>query len=165
MFEVLVMSAALALPTQDSGNKPWVVPVNKKVKGNSLKAKSKRLRCKPNPRFGIEDRWGFNQKAKLTGRCVTTHFKKIDVVHTRPGHHPSASRAMDLMTNTSGSCTKDRKEGDHAFKYIRKNWKKFGVWYVIWENKYYNGKHASGRFQGRPGCNHGHYNHLHVAFK
>lgn len=151
MFEALVMTAAMALPAQESG-KP-------------LHVQAKSMKCKSNRRFGIEDRWGFNKRAKLTGRCVTTHFKKIDTVHTRPGHHPSASRAMDMMTNTHGSCTKDRKAGDKAFKYIRKNWKRFGVWYVIWKNKYYNGKHATGRHMSGGGCTHGHYDHLHVAFK
>ena len=165
MFEVLVMSAALALPTQDSSNKPWVVPVNKNVKGNSLKAKSKRLRCKANPRFGIERRWGFSDRAKLAGRCGTTHFKKINTVHTRHGHHPSASKAMDFMTNTAGSCSVDRKEGDHLFKYFRKNWGKFGVRYIIWENKYYVSKRSGGRYMSRPGCTHGHFDHLHVAFR
>ena len=180
MIEAIVLAAATVVPpAQDAASnkpaaavgKPWVPlsepktkKLKKKFKGDSLRARSKRLGCKSNRRFRIENSWGFINNVKLTGRCATWHFKKIDVVHTRHGHHPSASKALDLMTNTRGSCSADRQTGDWLFKYLRNNWNRFGIRYVIWENKYYPSKYSGGRYMGRPGCTHGHYDHIHVAF-
>ncbi len=180
MIEAVMLTAAVVLPpAKDSVGKqptvavgkPWVPlskpkknKLNKKYKGNSLSARSKRMACKPNKRFRIENQWGFKDNVKLTGRCATYHFKRIDVVWTRYGHHPSASKALDIMTNTRGSCTIDRQTGDWLFKYLRMNWKRFGIRYIIWENKYYNSQTGPGRYMSRGGCTAGHWDHIHVAF-
>ena len=178
MFEALVLTAAVALPAQETPvhkkgvehSRPWLPAVKnkekkqKKYQGDSLKHRSKRLGCKPNNRFRIENQWGFSNNAKLVGRCATYHFRKIDVVWTRYGHHPSASKALDIMTNTRGSCKIDRQTGDWLFKYLRMYWGQFGIRYIIWENRYYNSKTSPGRYMSRGGCTAGHWDHIHVAF-
>ena len=180
MIEAIVLAAATVVPpAQDAApnkpaavvGRPWVPlskpkakKLNRKYKGKSLGARSKRLGCKPNRKFRIENSWGFRDNVKLVGRCSTWHFKKIDVIGTRYGHHPSASKALDIMTNTHGSCTADRQTGDWLFKYLRNNWTRFGIKYLIWENKYFNSQTGPGRYMGRGGCTASHFDHIHVAF-
>ena len=139
---------------------------------SAVKAKAKKpffKGCKNNRRFN-ERRFSYTVDATLAGRCAASRFKKVKLISSYGGHHPSAERALDVMTNLNGSCTQNRKTGDQVARYMMKNAKKHGVRYLIWENKYWAAgsgqkKLKNWRPMNRGGCTAGHYDHVHVAFK
>lgn len=112
----------------------------------------------------------FSRRVRVGARCVVKRVPGIKVIGTRPGHHPSASRALDIMVNTRGSCREGRRAGNRVARYFMNNKRRHGVYYVIWRNGYWNARDSKMpisqfRKMGRGGCTQGHYDHVHVAFK
>ena len=138
-----------------------------KSKGKSNKTNFKN--CKDTRRFN-ERRFNYTRNAKRAGRCAASEYKRVKLISSYNGHHPSAEKALDIMTNLSGSCRQNRETGDQVAKYMMKNAKKLGVRYIIWENRYWaagSGQKKLGNWRNmnRGGCTAGHYDHVHVAFK
>ena len=148
-------------------------------KGQSALVQAARLRskqknayfdsCRQSRRFR-ENQASFPRHVRIAGRCVTTQISGIKTIGTRPGHHPSASRALDIMVNTKGSCRAGRKAGNQIARYLMAHKKIHNVYYIIWRNGYWNAREnvkPIGKFRkmGRGGCTAGHYDHVHVAFR
>jgi hypothetical protein len=149
-------------------------PAPSLTKAQKAKKRAVRLRayyrtCKKSGKFN-ERQARFSKRVVLAGRCVTSRVKGIKTIGTRGGHHPSASRALDIMVNTHGSCRAGRKAGNKIAKYLMNNKGKHGVYYIIWRNGYWNARDkarpiSNFRKMGRGGCTAGHYDHVHVSFK
>ncbi len=83
----------------------------------------------------------------------------VSNVLTRPGHSPSQGRAADFMVYT------DRAKGDALTRYLVDNAARFGIEYVIWEQRIYlvsSGTWRAMADRGSPTANH--MDHPHVAF-
>lgn len=134
------------------------------------KVKDKTKKCKKSKKFR-EHQVHFGTRAIRAGRCVTDHDKRIKAVWSRPGHHPSAGRALDIMVNTHGSCKAGRATGFNVAKFLMKNSGKLGVMYIIWNNRYWSASTSKRpvkkwRYMGRgPGCTVSHHDHVHVSFR
>lgn len=79
------------------------------------------------------------------------------------GHGHSSGMALDYMV--------DKKTGDKLAKYLEANFKDLGIYYIIWEQKYYMdmpniyGKsNAWNLMPDRGGATANHYDHVHVSF-
>jgi len=139
--------------------------VKKKLKKNKFFQPCR----KPSGRFR-EHSFGFSPAVVVTGRCLMGKFSGVRRIGSYNGHHPSASKALDVMTNLHGSCTAGRDNGNKMARYLMKNSQRHSIRYIIWKNAYWaagSGKKPwkEWRKMGRPGCTHGHYDHIHVAFK
>lgn len=128
-------------------------------------------KCKRSRKFR-ESQVHFGHRAIIAGRCITDRpeGRGIKVIWSRPGHHPSAGRALDIMTNTKGSCKANRKTGFKVAHHFMKYAKQYGVMYIIWSNRYWSAADKkkpvkNWRYMGRPGCTHGHHDHVHLALK
>ena len=89
---------------------------------------------------------------------VTEQFS-VATVYTRPGHSPTQGRAADFMVYT------DRATGDALAQYTIDNAARFGVEYVIWQQRIYivsSGSWQAMDDRGSPTANH--MDHPHVAF-
>jgi LysM repeat protein len=83
----------------------------------------------------------------------------VSNVLTRPGHSPTQGRAADFMVYT------DRAKGDAVTRYVIDNATRFGVEYVIWQQRIYlvsSGTWRAMADRGSPTANH--MDHPHVAF-
>jgi LysM repeat protein len=83
----------------------------------------------------------------------------VSNVLTRPGHSPTQGRAADFMVYT------DRAKGDAVTRYVIDNAARFGVEYVIWQQRMYlvsSGTWRGMADRGSPTANH--MDHPHVAF-
>jgi len=164
-YVVAVFTILAVVPTIST---PAIAVTHTVSKKKNKKAFFKK--CKKSGKFN-ERQVNFGNSAKMAGRCVTSLPKNgVKTIGSRPGHQPSAGRAIDIMTNTSGSCTAGHKNGTRIAKYFMNNSKKFHVKYIIWNNKYWSAdtrrvKPYQWRYMGRGGCTQGHHDHVHVAFK
>ncbi len=89
---------------------------------------------------------------------VTERFD-VATVYTRPGHSPTQGRAADFMVYT------DTAKGDVLAQYVIDNAARFGVEYVIWQQRIYivsSGSWKAMEDRGSPTANH--MDHPHVAF-
>ena len=132
-------------------------------------AKDKKDKCKRSRKFN-EHQVSFGKRAVRAGRCVTDEYGGVKTIGSRPGHHPTGGRALDIMTNTRGSCKAGRPVGFKVANYLMDNAKRLGVMYIIWSNRYWSAGTkkrpvTKWRYMGRGGCTHGHYDHVHVSFK
>lgn len=83
----------------------------------------------------------------------------VSTVLTRPGHSPTQGRAADFMVYT------DQAKGDGVAQYVIDNAARFGVEYVIWQQRIYIV--SSGSWQpmaDRGSATANHMDHPHVAF-
>ena len=127
------------------------------------------IRCKGSSKFR-ERAFRYPRYVKKAGRCVRTRNPKIKHIGSRWGHHPSANKALDIMVNLRSSCTKGREVGNKTARYLMNNSRRYNVKYLIWKNRYWSSNTRRKpprywRYMGRGGCTHGHYDHVHAAFK
>ncbi len=170
-----VMTAATITPTQAAHTYTAAESVTS-ASGlpASFKKKTKKpfyKECKSSRKFS-ENRFAYAPHAVLAGRCILSkiRLKGVQLVSSYSGHHPSATKALDLMVNLRGSCSAGNRTGDKVAKYLMSNSGRHGVRYLIWQNKYWAStdkpkKLKDWRSMNRGGCTAGHYDHVHVAFK
>jgi hypothetical protein len=126
--------------------------------------------CKPSGRFK-DRRFDYDVNAVLAGRCATSRVKGIQLISSYQGHHPSATKALDIMVNMRGSCSAGRETGNKVARYMMNNAGVHGVRYVIWKNSYW--AYGTGKRDLRNwrhgihsgSCTTRHYDHVHVAFR
>lgn len=86
---------------------------------------------------------------------------------TYNGHHPSASRAVDVMINGGGvwpTATQTQK-GENIANFALKNMRKYGIWYVIWKQRINYGDGNGWQWMAdRGSITQNHYDHVHVSF-
>jgi hypothetical protein len=76
-----------------------------------------------------------------------------------PAGHPSG-KAVDFTVYSNNA------QGDRILQYAFKNWKRLGVLYVIWEQKYYSGPYVTGSLmENRGSITANHWDHVHISFK
>ena len=83
----------------------------------------------------------------------------VSTVLTRPGHSPTQELAADFMVYT------DSGKGEAVTRYVIDNAARFGVEYVIWEQRIYlvsSGTWQAMEDRGSPTANH--MDHVHVSF-
>jgi hypothetical protein len=138
----------------------------------AVKAKASRpffKGCKRSGRFN-ERRFNFDIDAQLAGRCATSRVKGINLISSYHGHHPSATKALDIMVNMRGSCSAGRATGNRVARYMMNNARKHNVRYIIWKNSYWASGSGTRKLRNwRHGMHSGscttrHYDHVHVAF-
>ncbi len=111
---------------------------------------------KPTPTSSAYSMW--DPHVRPVVQDVTERFG-VSTVFTRAGHSPSQGRAADFMVYT------DRAKGDAVAQYVIDNAARFGVEYVIWQQRIYLVSSGSWRAmadRGSPTANH--MDHPHVAF-
>lgn len=86
-------------------------------------------------------------------------------VSTYDGHHPTASRAIDtLMSDAFGSYPSDDNAlGDAHAEFALSHMEEFGIWYVIWRQRYNDGS-GWDPMEDRGSITQNHYDHVHVSF-
>lgn len=86
-------------------------------------------------------------------------------VSTYEGHHPSADRAIDtLMSEAFGTLpTDDNALGDAHADFALSHMAEFGIWYVIWRQRYNDGAGWE-PMEDRGSITQNHYDHVHVSF-
>jgi hypothetical protein len=86
---------------------------------------------------------------------------------TYNGHHPNASRALDLMIGSYGSWPSAafNAKGDALAQFALNNMRKFGIWYVIWKQRINYGDGGGWQWmEDRGSITQNHYDHVHVSF-
>jgi len=172
----ITLASAVTAPVQATESAPVTSQQATAASGlpASFKKKAKRdfyRDCKSSKKFA-EKRFAYTPHAVLAGRCIMSKkwLKGVKLVSSYQGHHPSATHALDVMVNLRGSCSVGNSTGDRIAKYLMNNAKKHGIKYLIWENRYWASTSAPKKLRqwrnmNRGGCTHGHYDHVHVAFK
>jgi hypothetical protein len=165
----LLLTTDLVNTRHSSGEAQAAPSVASAASLGQLKKKQFYNGCKKSSKFR-EYRFGWNASARMTGRCLTSRVKGIRLISSYNGHHPSASRAMDVMVNLSGSCTAGRQTGNQMARYLMKNARKHNIYYIVWRNGYWNAnskptKPRNFRQQGGGSCTSKHFDHVHVAFR
>lgn len=91
-----------------------------------------------------------------TGACQPSTYE---------GHHPSADRAIDtLMSEAYGTVpTDDNALGDAHAEFALSHMAEFGIWYVIWRQRYNDGS-GWDPMEDRGSITQNHYDHVHVSF-
>jgi hypothetical protein len=86
-------------------------------------------------------------------------------VLTYEGHHPSADRAIDtLVSDAFGSYPSDDNAlGDLHAEFALAHQAEFGIWYVIWRQRYNDGS-GWDPMEDRGSITQNHYDHVHVSF-
>lgn len=86
-------------------------------------------------------------------------------VSTYSGHHPSAELALDtLVSDVYGSVpTDDNALGDAHADFALANQSEFGIWYVIWRQRYNDGSGWE-PMEDRGSITQNHYDHVHISF-
>ncbi len=84
---------------------------------------------------------------------------------TYDGHHPSAERAIDtLMSEEYGTLpVDDNALGDAHADFALAHMAEFGIWYVIWRQRYNDGS-GWDPMEDRGSITQNHYDHVHVSF-
>jgi hypothetical protein len=84
---------------------------------------------------------------------------------TYNGHHPTADRALDtLVSDAYGSVPSDDNAlGDAHADFALANQAEFGIWYVIWRQRYNDGSGWE-PMEDRGSITQNHYDHVHVSF-
>jgi len=165
----LLLTTDLVRPSQSSVE-AQAAPATASAKSlGQLKKRKFYKGCKKSGKFR-EYQFGWNANAKMTGRCLTSRVKGVRLISSYNGHHPSASRAFDVMVNLQGSCTAGRKAGNKLAWYLMKNARKHNIYYIVWRNGYWNANSKptsprNFRQQGGGSCTSKHYDHIHVAFR
>jgi hypothetical protein len=91
-----------------------------------------------------------------TGACQPSTYE---------GHHPSADRAIDtLMSEEYGTLPADDNAlGDAHAEFALSHMAEFGIWYVIWRQRYNDGS-GWDPMEDRGSITQNHYDHVHVSF-
>ncbi|HEU5060454.1 MAG TPA: hypothetical protein VFU21_28180, partial [Kofleriaceae bacterium] len=86
-------------------------------------------------------------------------------VSTYEGHHPTANRAIDtLVADSFGTYpTDDNALGDAHADFALSHMAEYGIWYVIWRQRYNDGSGWS-QMEDRGSITQNHYDHVHVSF-
>lgn len=98
------------------------------------------------------------------GACSHTGVCAASTYH---GHHPSYSRALDLMIGSYGSWpgAAANAQGDALAQFALNNMRKYGLWYVIWKQRINYGDGAGWQWMAdRGSITQNHYDHVHVSF-
>lgn len=84
---------------------------------------------------------------------------------TYDGHHPDASRALDLLVSDQyGQVPSDGNAlGDALAQYALDHQAEFGIWYVIFRQRYNDGG-GWDPMEDRGSITQNHYDHVHVSF-
>ena len=84
---------------------------------------------------------------------------------TYDGHHPEAARALDtLVSDVYGSLpTDDNALGDAHAAFALAHQAEFGIWYVIWRQRYNDGS-GWDAMEDRGSITQNHHDHVHVSF-
>ena len=84
---------------------------------------------------------------------------------TYDGHHPEAARAIDtLMSDVYGQVPSDDNAlGDAHAQFALDHMEEFGIWYVIWRQRYNDGA-GWDPMEDRGSITQNHYDHVHVSF-
>jgi hypothetical protein len=87
-------------------------------------------------------------------------------VSTYEGHHPTANRAIDtLVADSFGTYpTDDNALGDAHADFALSHMAEYGIWYVIWRQRYNDGSGWS-QMEDRGSITQNHYDHVHVSFE
>lgn len=167
---VLVSGLAVAPATTTAATAaPAVTAASPKV----LKAKGQKRffkNCKRSGRFN-ERRFDYSADVVYTGRCTILRIRGVKLISSYNGHHPSASKALDIMVNMAGSCHAGRQTGNRIARYLMNHARQHDVRYLIWKNSYWAStsrptKHKNWRHGIAGGsCTTKHYDHVHVAFR
>ncbi len=89
---------------------------------------------------------------------VTSAFG-VSTVFTRPGHSPTQELAADFMTYS------DSAKGNAVAQYVIDNAARFGVEYVIWQQRIYIvGGSGWSAMEDRGSATANHFDHVHVSF-
>lgn len=98
-----------------------------------------------------------NNACRYVGACSNGTYN---------GHHPSASRALDLMVSSYGTTsTAGYAKGDKLAAFALANKRKFGIWYVIWKQRINYGDGRGWQWmENRGSITQNHYDHVHVSF-
>ena len=86
----------------------------------------------------------------------------IKTIGTYPGHDQGISRSLDFMINNVADGTK---VGDQLADYARKNWKRLGVAYIVWNRKIWNITRDSEGWRDYHGTPNPHTDHVHITFR
>ena len=86
-------------------------------------------------------------------------------VSTYSGHHPTADRAIDtLVSDVYGELPSDGNAlGDLHAEFALANQAEFGIWYVIWRQRYNDGSGWE-PMEDRGSITQNHYDHVHISF-
>ena len=86
-------------------------------------------------------------------------------IGTRIGHHPTADRAIDiLVSDVYGETPSDNNAlGDKVAQFTLDHQAEYGVWYVIWRQRYNDGS-GWDPMEDRGSITQNHYDHVHVSF-
>jgi hypothetical protein len=86
-------------------------------------------------------------------------------VLTYSGHHPLAERAIDtLVSDAYGQVPSDDNAlGDAHAEFALANQAEFGIWYVIWRQRYNDGA-GWDPMEDRGSITQNHYDHVHISF-
>ena len=86
-------------------------------------------------------------------------------VGTYEGHHPTAARAIDtLVSDAYGQVPSDDNAlGDAHAEFALAHQAEFGIWYVIWRQRYNDGA-GWDPMEDRGSITQNHYDHVHVSF-
>ena len=97
-----------------------------------------------------------NAACAATGGCQPSTYE---------GHHPEAARAIDtLMSDVYGEVPSDDNAlGDAHAQFALDHMEEFGIWYVIWRQRYNDGS-GWDPMEDRGSITQNHYDHVHVSF-
>ena len=87
-------------------------------------------------------------------------------ISTYNGHHPSAQRALDILTSDAYGerPSDDNALGDAVAAYALAHQAEHGIWYVIWRQRYNDGSGWE-PMEDRGSITQNHYDHVHVSFE
>ncbi len=111
---------------------------------------------KPTPTSTAYSAWAAHVRPVVAE--VTEAFG-VSTVLTRPGHSPTQELAADFMVYS------DSAKGDAVAQYVIDNAARFGVEYVIWEQRIFLiGGSGWTAMEDRGSITANHYDHVHVSF-
>lgn len=116
------------------------------------------------------------REVEIEGPAVLPHVQQFAnavcgatdacTISTYNGHHPEAARAIDiLVSDVYGQLPSDDNAlGDKVAAYALDHQPDYGIWYVIWRQRYNDGS-GWDPMEDRGSITQNHYDHVHVSFE